>query len=94
MSSKKDQSYEIFLESLKQAGVEIINERDMRERLGEVRQWREAFKTIARAGIRIGIAFKSRNGQVDQAGIHRAFRTYQLPEKTEEMFVANLDAII
>lgn len=91
MGSLNTESYEEFLESLKQAGIDIVNEREVRERLGEVRSWREAFNTIARSCDRIGIAFKNKNDQINQTGIHRAFKAYQLTEQTEEMFRANLE---
>ncbi len=92
MGSLNTESFEEFLETLKQAGIDIINEREVRERLGEVSRWREAFNTIARCSNRIGIAFKSRNGKINKAEIHRAFKAYQLPAQTEAMFTANLEA--
>ena len=94
MGSLNTKSFEEFLESLKQAGIDIVNEREVRERLGEVHRWREAFNTIARCENRIGIAFKSRNGQVNKAEIHRTFKAYQLPEQTEKIFTARLEAYL
>ncbi len=88
------ESFEEFLESLKQAGIDITNEREVRERLGEVNRWRDAFNTIARGSERIGIIFKSRNGKINKAEIHRAFKSYLLPEQTEKIFTANLEAYI
>ncbi len=92
MGSLNKESFEGFLESLKQAGVDINNESAVRERLGEVRSWRDAFGTIARCSDRLGIAFKSRNEKINQTGIHRVFSAYQLPEQTEALFAANLRA--
>ncbi len=92
MGSLNTESFEEFLESLKQAGIDIANESAVRERLGEVRCWRDAFGTIARCSDRLGIAFKSRNGKINQAQIHSAFAAYQLSEKTEALFAANLKA--
>lgn len=92
MGSLNKESFEEFLESLKQAGIDIINEREVRERLAEVRRWRDAFVTIARNSNRIGIAFKCRDGQINQEKIHRAFSTYQLPEQIEAQFAANLES--
>jgi len=92
MGSLNTESFEEFLESLKHAGIDIINEREVRERLAEVRRWRDAFITIARNSDRIGIAFKSRNGNINQEEIHRTFMAYQLPEQTEAQFAANLEA--
>jgi len=92
MGSLDKESFEDFLESLKQAGIDIINESAVRERLAEVRRWRDAFCTIARNSDRIGIAFKCRDGRINQEGIHRAFSTYELPEQIEAQFSANLEA--
>ena len=94
MGRLNKESFEEFLDTLKLAGVDIVNEREVRERLGEVQRWREAFNTLARGCNRIGISFKRRNGQVNQEQLHHAFKAYQLPEQTEAMFVANLDAIL
>jgi hypothetical protein len=92
MGSLNNESFEEFLESLKRAGIDINNESAVRERLGEVRSWRDAFATIARCSDRLGIAFKSRNGKINQTDIHRAFAAYQFPEQTEALFAANLQA--
>lgn len=94
MGNLNTESFEEFLETLKQAGIDIINEREVRERLGEVSRWREAFNTIARGSERIGIIFKSRNGKINKAEIHRAFTMFHLPERTEKIFTANLEAYI
>lgn len=90
MGGLNKESFEEFLESLKQAGIDIDNESAVRERLGEVRCWRNAFTTIARCSDRLGIAFRSRDGKINQAKIHGAFAVYQLSEQTEALFAANL----
>lgn len=92
MGSLTKESFEEFLDSLKQAGVEIVKENEVRERLAEVRRWRDAFTTIASNGSRIGILFKSRDGSVNQAEIHRTFSEFQFPEQTEAVFAASLIA--
>lgn len=93
MGSFNTESFDEFIESLKHAGIDIVNEREVRERLGEVSRWREAFNTIARnSSNRIGIAFKSKDGRINKAEIHRAFMMFQLPAQTEAMFTANLEA--
>lgn len=46
-----------FLQSLKQAGVTIQNEREVTERLAEAGEWHYAFRTLVNAGKRIGIHF-------------------------------------
>jgi len=57
-----------FINSLKQAGIEISNEREVIERLEEAREWHYAFTTLAREGKRIGIWFaataKTRSNQL------------------------------
>ena len=94
MGSLSKESFEEFLESLKQAGIEIINESQVRERLAEVRRWRDAFTTIASNGSRIGILFKSRDGNINQAKIHRTFTEFQFPEQSEALFAASLKATL
>jgi hypothetical protein len=92
MGSLSKESFEEFLESLKQAGIDIIRESEVRERLAEVRRWRDAFTTIASNGSRIGILFKSRDGSINQAKIHRTFTEFQFPEQSEALFSASLKA--
>ena len=92
MGSLSKESFEEFLESLKQAGIDIIKEGEVRERLSEVRRWRDAFNTIASNGSRIGILFKSRDGAINQAEIHRTFKDFQFPEQSEALFAASLKA--
>lgn len=90
MGSLSKESFDEFLDSLKQAGIDIVNEREVRERLAEVRRWRDAFSTIARNSGRMGIFFKSREGGINEAEIHRTFAEFQFPEQTEALFAANL----
>jgi hypothetical protein len=90
MGSLSKESFEAFLESLKQAGIEIVKEGEVRERLAEVRRWRDAFNTIASNGSRIGILFKSRDGHINQAEIHRTFTEFQFSEQSEALFSASL----
>ena len=90
MGSLSKESFEDFLESLKQAGIDIIRENELRERLAEVQRWRDAFATLACNGSRIGIEFKRRAGSINQAEIHRTFAEFQFPEQTEVLFSANL----
>jgi hypothetical protein len=92
MGSLSKESFEEFLESLKQAGIDIVKESEVRERLAEVRRWRDAFITLASNGSRIGILFKSRDGAINQAEIHRAFTEFEFPEQTEALFAASLKA--
>lgn len=92
MGSLSKESFEDFLESLKQASIDIVNEREVRERLAEVKRWRDAFTTIASNGSRVGILFKSRTGNINQAEIHRTFSEFQFPEHSEALFAASLKA--
>lgn len=92
MGSLSKESYEEFLESLKQAGIEIVKENEVRERLAEVQRWRDAFTTLARNGRTLGILFKSRASGFNQAEIHRTFTQFQFPEQSEALFEASLKA--
>lgn len=92
MGSLSKESFEEFLESLKQAGIDIANENEVRERLAEVRCWRDAFNTLARNGRTLGILFKSRDSGINQAEIHRTFSEFQFPEKSEALFADSLKA--
>ena len=92
MGSLDKESFEEFLDSLKQAGVVISNECDLRDRLAEVQRWRFAFATLASYGSRIGIRFEGRSVGVNEAEIHRAFAQFQLPESLETAFAAGLKA--
>ncbi|HEY6093387.1 MAG TPA: hypothetical protein VIU93_00400 [Gallionellaceae bacterium] len=92
MGSLSEESFAEFLDSLKQAGIEITNEREVRERLAEVQRWRDAFTTLARNGRTIGIQFKSRDSDLNLAKIHRAFTEFKFPEQSEAQFAASLKA--
>ena len=92
MGSLSNESFDDFLDSLKQAGVVISNERELRERLAEVQRWRFAFATLASLGSRLGIRFEGRSAGVNEAQIHRAFARFELPESLEVAFAANLKA--
>jgi hypothetical protein len=92
MGSLSPESFEEFLDSLKKAGVEISNERELRERLAEVQRWRFAFTTLASNGRSLGIRFLDRSGGCNEAEIHRAFTEFQFPESSEAIFAASLKA--
>ena len=47
MGNSSNEAFDDFLESLKQAGVKIDNEQELKERLAEASHWRYAFRTIA-----------------------------------------------
>ncbi len=92
MGSLSTESFDEFLDSLKQAGVAISNERELRERLAEVQRWRFAFTTLASNGRPLGIRFQDHSAGVNQAGIHRAFTQFQFPESVGVAFAASLQA--
>ena len=92
MGSSYNESYEAFLDLLKQAGIEITNEAELRERLAEAQGWRFAFKTLAANGRLIGIRFGDRSEGSNQAEIRRAFDEFQFPESAQAVFNASLKA--
>lgn len=92
MGSLSTESFDEFLDSLKQAGVAISNERELRERLAEVQRWRFAFSTLATNGRPLGIKFEDHSAGVNEAEIHRAFTKFQFPAGMEVAFAASLRA--
>lgn len=92
MGSLSNESFDEFLDSLKQAGVAISNERELRERLAEAQRWRYAFATLASNGRSLGIRFKDESAKVDPATIHNTFAQFQFPESLEVAFAASLKA--
>ncbi len=92
MGSLSTESFDEFLDSLKQAGVMISNEAELRERLAEAQRWRFAFATLASNGRPLGIRFQDHSAGVNQAEIHRAFTQFQFPERLEAAFAASLKA--
>lgn len=89
MGSMSNESFVEFLDSLKKAGVEITNEKEVRERLAETQRWRIAFDSLAMNGRLLGIRF---SGHCDEAKIRRAFAAFNFPEKSEAIFAASLKA--
>jgi len=90
MGSLSSESFDQFLESLKQAGVEISNECELRERLAEAQRWRFAFATLAANGRPLGIRFQDSSRGVNEADIHRTFARFQFPEILQTTFAASL----
>ncbi len=66
MGSLSNESFDEFLDSLKQAGIAITNERELRERLAEAQRWRYAFATLASNGRPLGISFMDQSEGVDR----------------------------
>ena len=92
MGSLSNESFDEFLDSLKQAGVAISNELELRERLAEAQRWRFAFATLASNGRPLGIRFQDHSAGVNEAQIHHAFSRVQFPESMEVTFAASLRA--
>lgn len=86
-------SFDQFLESIKQAGVVILNEAALRERMAEAHSWRFAFTTMVANGRRAGICFEDRGQRVDEKKIHRAFTEFKLPESSEAILAATLNSM-
>jgi hypothetical protein len=92
MGSVSKESFDQFLDSLKEAGVEISNERELRERLAEAQRWRFAFATLAANGRQLGIRFQDASSGVNDADIHSAFARFEFPANLESSFAASLRA--
>ncbi|MEF8721794.1 hypothetical protein E4Q23_15385 [Candidatus Accumulibacter phosphatis] len=93
MGSVSNESFDQFLDSLKEAGVEISNERELRERLAEAQRWRFAFATLAANGRQLGIRFQDASSSgVNDADIHNAFARFEFPANLETSFAASLRA--
>jgi hypothetical protein len=92
MGSLSTESFDEFLDSLKQAGVAISNERELRERLAEAQRWRFAFSTLALNGRTLGIRFEDCSAGCNEAQIHNTFARFQFPENQEAAFAASLRA--
>ena len=94
MGSLSNESFDEFLDSLKQAGVAISNERELRERLAEAQRWRYAFSTLATNGRPLGIRFEEGSASTDRDSIHSTFARFEFPESMEAAFAASLKAEI
>ncbi|MBL8397032.1 MAG: hypothetical protein JNL84_02645 [Candidatus Accumulibacter sp.] len=81
-----------FVDSLKQAGVAISNEEELRERLAETPHWRFAFATLVAYGQALGIRFKKGCNRINGAAVHRAFVRFHLPESAEATLAASIRA--
>ena len=90
MGSLSNESFDQFLDSLKNAGITISNEAELRERLAEAQRWRFAFQTLAANGKVIGISIEDHSEGRNEAEIDRAFNEFQFSEKTKAVFSASL----
>jgi len=92
MSKASVEPFAEFVDSLKQAGVAISNEEELRERLSETQHWRFAFATLVAYGQALGIRFKKGCDRINKAAIHRACIRFHLPESTEATLAATIQA--
>lgn len=90
MGTQDYESFEQFLDSLKQAGITISKEAELRERLAEVQRWRDAFQTLAANGKAIGVRFEDHSQGRNEAEIDRTFNEFQFSEQSKEVFFACL----
>lgn len=90
MGSLSDESFDDFLDSLKQAGIVITNESEVRHRLAEAQRWRYAFATLAANGKAIGIRFEDPSAGRNEAELRNAFSRFQIPEPFQAAFAASL----
>ncbi|MBL8450796.1 MAG: hypothetical protein JNM32_12870 [Dechloromonas sp.] len=90
MGRLSNESFEEFLQSLKEAGIVITNEEELRERLAEAQRWRYAFTTLACNGRQIGICFEETCSGCDEDGIRRAFDDFEFPARAQAAFAASL----
>ncbi|WP_341676735.1 hypothetical protein [Niveibacterium sp. SC-1] len=91
MASVLNESFDEFLDSLKQAGVEITNEAEVRERLAEAARWRRAFMTLVANGQPLGIRFVD-HGAADVDSLHNVFERHAFPPSSEALFASRLSA--
>ena len=92
MGSLSIESFDQFLDSLKQAGVQISNECELRERLAEAQRWRFAFATLAANGRPLGIRFQDGSSGANEADINRTLARFEFPEVLQNTFAASLRA--
>ena len=90
MGSLSAETFDQFLDSLKQAGIEISNEAELRERLAEAQRWRFAFATLAANGRLLGISFQDSGAGVKTAALKSVFTRFALPEPVQTSFAASL----
>jgi hypothetical protein len=88
MNTKQNESSR-FIESLKSAGIQIGNEREVVERLGEAREWHYAFSTLVKQGKALGICF-SASARISSIQLRRLFDKYKFPGNAGAAFEASL----
>ncbi len=92
MGSFSTESCDQFIDSLKEVGVEISNESELRERLAEAQRWRFAFATLAANGRPLGIRFHDATSGANEADVSRTFARFLFPESLHDSFAVSLRA--
>lgn len=92
MGSFSNESIEDFLNSIKQAGVEITNERELRERMEEAHLWRSAFRTLVVNGRALGIRLMPSAKGSDESLLRRTLQQFQFPEGSDTVVCASIKA--
>ena len=90
MGRLNDESFEQFLDSLKEAGIAIVNEVELRARLAEAQRWRYAFATLAANGKTLGIRFVNHREGANDAQIWNAFARFDFPSQLQAAFASSL----
>lgn len=90
MGSLSHESFDDFLDSLKEAGIVITNETELRERLAEAQRWRYAFRTLAANGSLIGIRFADGSDGHNEDEVRRTFEAFEFPESFRDVFAESL----
>ncbi len=83
------ESFEQFIESLKNAGVIIHNEQELKERLAEACHWQFAFATLAANGKSLGISFEG--GAQNAEAIFNTFNDFHFQEPLKAAFSQSLN---
>jgi hypothetical protein len=90
MGSLSEESFDEFLDSIKEAGIAITNEQEVRERLAEAQRWRYALATLAANGKALGIRFLDMTAGSNRAVLAGALARFQFPESLQAAFSASL----
>jgi pectin methylesterase-like acyl-CoA thioesterase len=90
MGRLSDESFEQFLDSLKEAGIAIFNEDELRVRLAEAQRWQYAFATLAANGKPLGIQFVNCREGTNDAQIWNTFARFDFPTQLQAVFADSL----
>lgn len=92
MGNLSSEPYDVFLDSLKRAGIEISNETELRERMAEAQRWRYAFMTLAANGKSLGIRFEDQSAGSNLVELNRTLARFEFSESHRKAFAARLRA--